>query len=167
MRAKRRKNPKINTTKTQLEKHTTMNDCIDTRDLLKRKEELEGLRDALEAAREERKDLGDCPATTAEELEVADEAVEDAEAEFGEDEQKELSEIEEIEGEVRDFRYGETLIPESEFDNYARQLAEDIGAVPRDLSWPACHIDWSAAADALRADYTEVEYQGETYLVRA
>jgi hypothetical protein len=140
---------------------------IDTRDLLKRKEELEELRDALEAAREERKDLGDCPATTAEELEVADEAVEDAEAEFGEDEQKELAEIEEIETEVRDFRYGETLIPESEFVNYAIQFAEDIGAVPRDLSWPACHIDWSAAADSLRADYTEIEYQGETYLVRA
>lgn len=32
-----------------------------------------------------------------------------------------------------------TLIRESYFEDYAQQLAEDIGAIDRNLGWPACH----------------------------
>jgi hypothetical protein len=43
----------------------------------------------------------------------------------------------------------------------------DSGAtLIRDLSWPASYIDWDAAADALRMDYTSVDYAGVTYWVR-
>ena len=66
-----------------------------------------------------------------------------------------------------DWSYGATLIRDSYFEDYARELAEDIGAVSKDLSWPACHIDWEAAADALKMDYTEIEIDGETYWVRS
>jgi hypothetical protein len=58
------------------------------------------------------------------------------------------------------------LIADSDFEDYARQLAEDIGAVPSDGSWPVSCIDWERAADELRADYTTITYDGEDYLTR-
>lgn len=62
--------------------------------------------------------------------------------------------------------YPGSLIADEYFETYARELAEDIGAVPRDLGWPACHIDWAAAADALKEDYSQVDYGGVTYWYR-
>lgn len=56
-----------------------------------------------------------------------------------------------------------TLIPEDEFEDYARDLAADIGAIDSDAGWPLSYIDWSAAADALQSDYTPITYQGTTY----
>ena len=73
---------------------------------------------------------------------------------------------EEAEGYASDWTYGATLIRESYFVTYAQELAEDIGAVKSDAEWPARHIDWEAAADELKQDYTEVEFDGVTYLVR-
>lgn len=61
---------------------------------------------------------------------------------------------------------GITLILDTDFTEYAQQLAEDTGAVTSEVSWPYSHIDWSAAAAALRADYTEFEFDGDTYLGR-
>jgi hypothetical protein len=40
------------------------------------------------------------------------------------------------------------------------------GLVQHAYSWPASHIDWSAAASALRMDYSQVEYDGVTYWYR-
>lgn len=65
-----------------------------------------------------------------------------------------------------DWEYGETLIRDSYFEDYARELAEDIGAIKADASWPLSYIDWPAAADALRMDYTAVDFDGVTYWVR-
>jgi antirestriction protein len=79
---------------------------------------------------------------------------------------EELAEIETIEGYCPDFHHGETLIPEDEFEDYARELAEDIGAIDRDASWPAYCIDWERAASDLAMDYSLVEYQGTSYYVR-
>ena len=62
--------------------------------------------------------------------------------------------------------YPVTLVNVSHFTEYAQQLAEDIGAIPSDAKWPNNHIDWDAAADALKEDYSEVEYDGVTYLYR-
>ena len=66
-----------------------------------------------------------------------------------------------------DWLYGATLIRDTYFKEYAQELAEDIGAVDSDAAWPMNCIDWDAAADALRQDYTEVEFDGETYLIRS
>jgi hypothetical protein len=66
-----------------------------------------------------------------------------------------------------DWEHGETLIRESYFETYARELADDIGAVKDDAGWPGRHIDWEAAAKELKADYTEVDFDGVTYLMRA
>ena len=67
---------------------------------------------------------------------------------------------------VEDWPYGATLIHEDYFVKYAEELAEDIGAIDREASWPLTHIDWDAAADALKGDYTAVEFDGATYYVR-
>lgn len=72
----------------------------------------------------------------------------------------------EAEGYAPDWKYGATLIRDSYFEDYAREFAEDIGAINKDASWPNTHIDWDAAANALQQDYTSVEFDGVTYWVR-
>lgn len=65
-----------------------------------------------------------------------------------------------------DWQYGEVLIHDDYFEDYARELAEDIGAINRDAAWPANCIDWGQAARELRVDYWSVEFKGETYWIR-
>lgn len=60
--------------------------------------------------------------------------------------------------------YPVTLIRDSYFEDYARQLAEEIGAIPDE--WPANCIDWEWAARELQTDYTSVEYDGITFWYR-
>ncbi len=141
---------------------------LDTRDLNKRKEELESLRDALEEARKELADISlTLTGDEAEEaIEEAQEAVDSSLADFGDDEAEELAELEELESQISDWRYGETMIPVDDFEEYARELAEDIGAINRDASWPLYCIDWEKAAKELAMDYTEVEYLGTLYYIR-
>lgn len=69
-------------------------------------------------------------------------------------------------GYIPDWQYGETLIRDDYFVTYAQELAEDIGAIDKDAGWPTAYIDWDAAADALRQDYTEVELRGTSYWTR-
>lgn len=64
-------------------------------------------------------------------------------------------------------QYGVALIPEDEFEDYARQLAEDIGAIPEDNNWPCYCIDWKRAARELRVDYSLITFDGDDYLYRA
>lgn len=67
-------------------------------------------------------------------------------------------------------RYGENiepcLIAEWHFEDYARELAEDLGSGVSN-EWPATHIDWEAAAEALQQDYMRIEFGGNTYYIRA
>jgi len=61
--------------------------------------------------------------------------------------------------------YPMLLIRESYFTEYARELLEDCGTIPRDLpSWVI--IDWEATADNVQVDYTPVEIDGITYWYR-
>lgn len=95
------------------------------------------------------------------------EELEDTEDDLERDELAQLKRVaEECEG-YGDWAYGEALIPEDEFEDYARELADDIGAIDRNAKWPLSHIDWTAAANELKQDYTEVEINGFTYLMRA
>lgn len=66
-----------------------------------------------------------------------------------------------------DWKYGATLIRETHFKDYAQQLAEDIGAVNKDQSWPNNCIDWDQAARELEMDYTSVAFDGVEYLIRS
>lgn len=65
-----------------------------------------------------------------------------------------------------DWQDGATLVRESYFKRYAEELAEDMGFAAPD-SWPGRHIDWAAAAEELKQDYSEVDFAGVTYLVRS
>lgn len=65
-----------------------------------------------------------------------------------------------------DWAYGVTFIRTDEFEEYAKEYAEDIGAISRDPQWPLKHIDWTAAAEDLAQDYTEVTLHGVEYLGR-
>lgn len=86
---------------------------------------------------------------------------------FSEDEQHELDALralrDEAQGYMGDWQYGETLIRDSYFTEYAQQLAEDIGATNDSAEWPFTHIDWEGAARDLQMDYTAVDFDGVTY----
>lgn len=65
-----------------------------------------------------------------------------------------------------EWRDGACLIREDYFTEYCEELCKDIGDVPRNI--PAyLVIDWEATADNLRMDYSEIEYDDVTYLVRS
>ena len=68
---------------------------------------------------------------------------------------------------LEDWEYGAHLIREDTFTEYAQQLAEDIGAIDPDASWPLSYIDWERAASALRMDYSLVSFLGYDYYVRS
>lgn len=95
---------------------------------------------------------------------LRDEATE--QAPMDEDEKAELDELEAIRDEVGDeWKDGVRFIPEDDFTDYCKELLEDIGDLPKDLPWYIV-INWEDTADNLKADYSEVEYQGTTYLYR-
>jgi len=60
-----------------------------------------------------------------------------------------------------------TFIRESDFVEYAQELAEDIGAIPDDRSWPMTCIDWDQAAKELAYDYTTVTFDGDEWMIRS
>ena len=72
---------------------------------------------------------------------------------------------EQAEGYAVDWHHGEILIRDDYFTDYAREMLEDCGTIPRDLpSW--VEIDWEATARNVRADYTAVDFDGVTYWIR-
>lgn len=73
---------------------------------------------------------------------------------------------EEASGYASDWRHGGTLIRDSYFEDYAQELADDIGAVDSSASWPVNCIDWEQAARELQMDYTSVDFDGVTYWIR-
>jgi hypothetical protein len=129
-------------------------DIIDTRDILDRFNE-------LDVAHEDERDDDGCLVCGAPWLEEGSEPL-------CEDCTNEWAEFREL---IEDFpsswHDGEPLVRESYFEQYARELAEDIGAISSDAQWPLSYIDWTQAAEALQADYTSVEIRGYTYYGRA
>ncbi len=115
------------------------NDIIDVRDLIERFEDLEAdeARDADDEAEFARLEL------------LLDEL-----AGNGGDEQ------------WRGDWYPLTLIHDSYFATYARELVEDIGDVPDGFPHYIV-IDWEATAENIRQDYSSIEgFDGETYWYR-
>ena len=113
-------------------------DVIDVRDIIARYEELDEMDDGLPDA-EERYQLSVI-----------------------------LTEIKDTGGDEqwRGDWYPVTLIRDSYFKEYAQELAEDIGAVDVNATWPNNCIDWEHAARELRHDYTGVDVAGVTYWTR-
>lgn len=148
---------------------------IYSRDVIARIEELEA----------ERADLTEAIETAEYELECANDtedsgAIADAESvlalarealqEFDDDDDAngELTALKEFASELEgygDWQHGETLIADSYFPQYAEELARDLYDLPD--HWPIDHIDWEAAAEALKIDYTSADLDGETFYMRA
>ena len=133
-------------------------DVIDSRDIIKRIEELTDEREDLES---EAKD------DTNVEIEVAKEALADWDASEDGEELQALQALESEASESPDWIHGETLIRDSYFQEYAQQIAEDIGEIDSNASWPQDCIDWEKAADQLKQDYFQVDYDGVDYWIRA
>jgi len=57
------------------------------------------------------------------------------------------------------------LIRESYFEEYCEELCKNIGDLPKEIPHYIV-IDWAATAHNIRSDYTEINYEGVTYLVR-
>lgn len=169
---------------------TNSADILDSRDIIRRIEELESDRapyvDAIETAEEALAEAleamrdpseGDDTAELARAVENAEIALEkarlDLEGEDGFDSTAEGEELatlkalaEEGENYADDWNYGVTIIRDSYFRTHAEELADDLGLVPSDAPWPLTCIDWRRAAEELKGDYTAIEFDGVTYWVR-
>jgi hypothetical protein len=66
-----------------------------------------------------------------------------------------------------DWTYGETLVRDSYFEEYAEETARDTGMISGTESWPLNCIDWEEAADQLKEDYFSVDFDGVTYWIRS
>jgi hypothetical protein len=138
---------------------------IDLYDLYTRKCELESLKEDLEGAEDVMAAIDADPRASSGDRDDAKRDLESALECFGEDEAQELEAIEDLEGQIGELtRHSGTLIHEDNFEDHARELAESTGAIGRNPGWPLHCIDWGQAAEELRMDYTEVTYDGVTYL---
>ena len=61
--------------------------------------------------------------------------------------------------------YPVTLIQDKYFEDYARELIDDCGVIPKDLPHYVA-IDWETTAQNIQVDYTPVEIDGLTYWYR-
>ena len=129
------------TTATQLDLTA---DVIDVRDIIARIEELEGLIEGegcADTANEYDREHGEL-------LDILDEL-----KGYGGDEQ------------WRGDWYPVTLVADHHFTDYAREMLEDCGTIPRDLpDW--VEIDWQATARNVRTDYAPADVDGRTYWYR-
>jgi hypothetical protein len=136
---------------------------IDTRDLIETRDELK--QEILDSF------LEDFPHYEEKTESFEDILFEEEEIEsWKEDWQEELDKIsciDEIENEIgSEFDFGVTLISEDYFTDYTEDLLKDCGYISNDFpSW--IEIDWEATAENVGQDYSELEYEGKTYLYRA
>lgn len=152
---------------------------IDSRDIIARIEELEQERETLvEAVTQAENALHDYEennpivAESEDETPALEQEIEDAESALAEWEQENKDELrdlkafaEEVDGYCEDWRHGVTLVAESYFVEYCREMLQDCGDLPKDIP---CYlvIDWEATADNIRADYTEFTFRGSALLAR-
>lgn len=120
---------------------------IDSRDVIERIEELEGLA----------------------EIAADPDASEEERAEFDDAARIELEALRNFAGQgeadAEDWQYGETFIHEDYFVEYVKELLSDTGYLPADLpDWIA--IDWDETADNVKVDYSEFDFDGVTYYAR-
>ena len=89
---------------------------------------------------------------------------------LSEDEADELDCLIDFDSDGRDYaddwEHGVVLVRESYFTQFAQEFAEDLGRTDDAAEWPHNCIDWAAAAEELKHDYTGVEFDGVWYWVR-
>jgi hypothetical protein len=155
---------------------SNQDDVIDSRDVIARIEELEAIRDDLQTTLDEATEAdsnnedGDLEIHNA--VITAQEALDEWTAS---DEGEELATLLKLaeEGENSpDWTYGESLISESYFTKYIEELIDDCYEMPKEMDsgkWPYRHMtmDYEAAAEEAKQDYMELDFDGNTYYIRA
>ena len=121
-------------------------DVIDSREIIDRIEDLEGRIEDLEYIEEPSSE-------EAQELAI-------------------LLKVQEQADDCSDWKYGEALIRESYFTDYIKELIDDCYELPKEFNsgaWPWRHmtLDYEAAADEAKDDYTWIDFDGVTYLIRS
>lgn len=115
-------------------------DCMDSQDIIERLEELK--------------------------IELSDldsENLDQAGAELQEEYLNLLTFASECENYASDWRYGVTVIHENYFEEYQDDLIADCYSLPKDLPY---FIKITYDYDMLKQDYTEIDFDGETYYLR-
>ena len=137
---------------------------LDTRDLQEQIDNLESeIEDLNEYLEDLDKDLSMCGSdfellTVQDEIEKGKEQLQDLR-----DELQPLLDLK-YDG-IPEWDDGATLIPESDWEEYVEDLVKDCGYISNDVPWWIV-IDWAATADNVAADYSTVDYDGDTYYYR-
>ena len=166
----------------------SFNSPLDSRDIQKEIDNIEGLKNDyesdLESLNDELNDLQNELYDIENEEDYTDkendiynklEEISDKESEIQECEfeyerySEELEELEALKEEIESnsdegFEYGIQLIHENYIDDYLDELLDGCGYIPKDLpSWIT--IDWKATYDNMKEDYNEIELNGNTFYV--
>lgn len=128
-----------------------LDDITDSRDVIARLNELQEERDALVEG-------------MADDGEVAETALNDWDDEYKEELDALVNLCDGCSIYDGDWTLGTSIIRDSYFTEYAKDLAADISGAMN--AWPCNHIDWDAAAEELKNDYSEIIYDGDSYYVR-
>ncbi|KVO83331.1 hypothetical protein WL21_09875 [Burkholderia ubonensis] len=131
---------------------TSYDDIIDVRDITDRVEKLREARDDWAECSGDDEKWAETHPDAAAELESLESLLDDIRG-YGGDHQWEGS------------WYPLTLIRDEHFTEYAMELLADIGDIPRNIPHYIV-IDEEATAENIRADYSEIEFDGATYWYR-
>ncbi len=77
-----------------------------------------------------------------------------------------LRELAKKAGDSPDWIYGEALVRDTYFKQYAMELAEDCDMVDSNATWPNNCIDWEKAAAELKRYYFCVDFDGIDYWIK-
>lgn len=145
-------------------------DIVDSRDIIKRIDDLESLRDDWQANHDlpDYVDVSESLAPESWNDEQTDKWIEWEESEDGE----ELTALKALQDECEgysDWRYGESLIRDSYMDeSWAEQELKDLGYLLDDLpNLISSNINWKGVLEDLQQDYTEVDWDGVKYWMRS
>lgn len=151
-------------------------DIIDSRDVIKR---IEQLKDEREMLLDELTESQNCvhhhhndtiPENIADYVEGREFLrCQEELTEWDDENQEELKSLESLADDASgspDWEHGEMLIRDSYFKDYAQEIAEDCGMIPKNNAWPCTCIDWDQAAEELKMDYFSVEFDGVDYWIR-
>lgn len=142
---------------------SNMGDTIDSRDIIDHIAELEDTRDSLQTAYDDAVFDNQDNEELAAMITARDEL--DAWNNSGEAEELRILNAlqDEAAGYSPDWTYGSQLIRESYFEQAMDEMIEECYELPKDLPfWMTISYDY----DALKQDYTEVDFDGVTYYVR-
>ena len=143
---------------------------IDPRDIGQRINELESERGNFEGTIE---DLEEGRVTavntgTADEVIALNEEIAEARAALEEwDNSDEARELKTLKDFWDDIDQNESLIADSYFEEYAQELAEELGYMDSANRWPYTCIDWEQAARGLQQDYSLVTLADSEYWQRS